>query len=35
MAPGDGTVLYVGAGNTAGGTVAWQMDRRWSELVGA
>ena len=34
MGPGDGTVLYVGAGNAAGGTVAWQMDRHWSELLG-
>jgi DNA-binding transcriptional ArsR family regulator len=31
---GDGTILYVGAGNVAGGTVAWQMDRPWRELTG-
>ena len=33
-AVGDGTVLYVGAGNTAGGPVAWQMDRPWRDLAG-
>ena len=33
-AVGDGTILYVGAGNTAGGPVAWQMDRPWRDLAG-
>jgi DNA-binding transcriptional ArsR family regulator len=31
----SGTVSYVGAGTSPGGTVAWQMERPWSELVSA
>jgi DNA-binding transcriptional ArsR family regulator len=29
----NGTVLYAGAGTAAGGVVAWQMDRSWTELT--
>ncbi|MGD9572760.1 MAG: ArsR/SmtB family transcription factor [Thermoleophilia bacterium] len=34
-APEDGALLYAGAGQGPDGVVAWQMNRRWTELAAA